>query len=174
MSESAQGGSDNINETLMETNHGAASAEPESNQSGSLFHQDEIKITLKEFDEKLKDNDRSIKRIEESMAALYNKLDRTIQVEESKVQSNRRSKKDTKLDKKSKKEKKLDKKSKKEKKLDKKSKKEKKLDKKGKKKGKVEANKKTKSAKAITTAEKKKQTNSKNRKGRMKDVGKRK
>jgi hypothetical protein len=155
MSESAQGSSDNINETLME---GAASAEPDSNQSGSFFHQDEIKITLKEFDEKLKDNDRSIKRIEESMAALYNKLDRMIQVEESKVQSNKRSKKDTKLDKKGKKDTKLDKK----------AKKEKKLDKKGKKKGKVKANKNTK------TAEKKKQTNSKNKKGRMKNVGKRK
>lgn len=155
MSESTQAGNnDNINETLMETNQGAPSAEPGSNQSGSLFHQEAIKITLKEFDEKLKDNDRSIKRIEESMAALYDKLDRTIQAEESKVQSNRRSKKDTKLDKK--------------------AKKEKKLDKKGKKKGKVKANKKTKSAKAITTAEKKKQTNSKNKKGRMKNVGKRK
>jgi hypothetical protein len=169
MSESAQGGSDNINETLMQNNEGAASAEPESNQSESLFPQDEIKVTLKEFDEKLKDNDRSIKRIEESMTALYDKLDRTIQVEESKVQSNRRSKKDTKLDKKSKKEKKLDKKSKKEKKLDKKSKKEKKLDKKGKKKGNVNRNKKTKSAKATTITERKRRANSKNR---MKIAGK--
>jgi hypothetical protein len=164
MSESAQGGGENINEALMETNQGVASTKPQPNQSGSLFHQDEIKITLKEFDEKLKDNDRSIKRIEESMAALYDKLDRTLQVEEAKGQSNKRLKEDTKLDKKSKKEKKLDKK----------SKKEKKLDKKGKKKGKIKGNKKTKSAKVITTAERKKQTNSKNKKGRMKNAGKRK
>ncbi|HZD34018.1 MAG TPA: hypothetical protein VE130_02340 [Nitrososphaeraceae archaeon] len=151
MSESAQGGSDNINETLMQTNQSAASAEPESNQSG---HQDEIEITLKEFDEKLRDNDRSIKRIEESIIALYDRLDRTFQAKGSRVQSNKRSKKDSELEKK--------------------SKKEKKLDKKGKKKGEVKGNKKTKPAKAITTTESKKRTNSKNQKGRLKNAGKRK
>src|SRR5262245_30515921 len=140
MSESTQGDNDNTktsdlttaDEALIQTNLDADAIEPQSNQNESLLHQDEIQMTFKEFTQKLRDNDRSIKRIEESMATLYDKLERTPKTEELKVSSKKESKKkkEKKLDKKGKKEK-LDKKGKKEKKLDKKGKKEKKLDKKG-------------------------------------------
>jgi septation ring formation regulator EzrA len=112
-------------------------------------------MTLKEFNQKIDDNDNSIKRIEESMAALYDKLDRTPQAEESITSSKKKLKK-------------------KERKLDKKGKKERKLDKKGKKAG----GKNTKLTKPITSSEKKKtrRTSSKNKnnKGRMKSASKKK
>jgi hypothetical protein len=178
MSESTQEGNDNTktsdlttaDEALIQTNLDAEATEPQSNQNESLLHQDEIQMTLKEFTQKLRDNDRSIKRIEESMATLYDKLERTPKTEELKVSSKKESKKKEK-------EKKLDKKGKKEKKLDKKGKKEKKLDKKGKKKSrKTRSDEKTKSAKAITNTEKKntRRTNSKGKKGRMKNAANKK
>lgn len=156
MSGSAQGGNENIranylsdaNETLMQTNHNAEATD----QGKPLFHQDEISMTLKEFDAKLKHNDRSIKRIEESMVALYDKLDRTLQAEEPKIQSNRKVRKDSAIDKK--------------------NKKEKKLDKKNKNRDKVKGAKKTKSKKSIPVTERKKQTNTKDGKGMTKNAGK--
>jgi hypothetical protein len=183
MSESTQEGNDNTktsdlttaDEALIQTNLDAEATEPQSNQNESLLHQDEIQMTLKEFTQKLRDNDRSIKRIEESMATLYDKLERAPKTEELKVSSKKESKKkkEKKLDKKGKKEKKLDKKGKKEKK----EKKEKKLDKKGKKKSrKTRSDEKTKSAKAITNTEKKntRRTNSNGKKGRMKNAANKK
>ena len=167
MSESTQEGNDNTktsdlttaDEALIQTNLDAEATEPQSNQNESLLHQDEIQMTLKEFTQKLRDNDRSIKRIEESMATLYDKLERAPKTEELMVSSKKESKK------------------KKEKKLDKKGKKEKKLDKKGKKKSrKTRSDEKTKSAKAITNTEKKntRRTNSKGKKGRMKNAANKK
>jgi hypothetical protein len=164
----------------------AEATETQSNSNESfLLLQDEIQMTLKEFNQKIDDNDNSIKRIEESMAALYDKLDRTPQAEESITSSKKKlKKKERKLDKKGKKERKLDKKGKKERKLDKKGKKERKLDKKGKKerkldkKGKKAGRKNTKLTKPITSSEKKKtrRTSSKNKnnKGRMKSASKKK
>ena len=164
----------------------AEASETQSNSNESfLLLQDEIQMTLKEFNQKIDDNDNSIKRIEESMAALYDKLDRTTQAEESITSSKKKlKKKERKLDKKGKKERKLDKKGKKERKLDKKGKKERKLDKKGKKerkldkKGKKAGRKNTKMTKAIANSEKKKtrRTSSKNKnnKGRMKSASKKK
>ena len=154
MSESTQEGNENIgtsylpnaNETQMQTNHDVAAAD----QGESLFHQDEITMTLKEFNEKLKDNDRSIKRIEESMATLYDKLDRTIQTEDPKIQSSRKVRKDSAIDKK--------------------NKKEKKLDKKNKNRDKIKGAKKTKSRKSIPATERKKQTNTKNKKRMTKNA----
>ncbi len=174
MSESTREDNDNTktsdltttDEPLIQTNLNAEATEPQSNQSESFLHQDEIQMALKEFTQKLETNDRSIKRIEESMAALYDKLERTPKTEELKVSSKKKSNK--------KKGKKLDKKGKK---LDKKGKKEKKLDKKGKKKsGKMKSGKKTKLARAITSPEKKKtrQTKLKDKKGRMKNAGSKK
>jgi len=194
MSKSAQEDSENIktselaatDETLRQDNlvadsdpvseNYAEATETQSNSNESfLLLQDEIQLTLKEFNQKIDDNDNSIKRIEESMAALYDKLDRTPQAEESITSSKKKlKKKERKLDKKGKKERKLDKKGKKERKLDKKGKKERKLDKKGKKEGR----KNTKLTKAITSSEKKKtlRTSSKNKnnKGRMKSASKKK
>jgi len=168
MSESTQEGNDNTktndltttDEALIQTNLDAEAAEPQSNQSESFLHQDEIQMTLKEFTQKLRDNDRSIKRIEESMAALYDKLERTPEMAKSKDSTKKKSKK-----------------GKKEKKLDKKGKKEKKLDKKGKKKsGKMKSGKKTKLARAKSSPEKKntRLTNSKGKKGRMKNAANKK
>ena len=204
MSKSAQENSENItiselaatDETLIQGNliadsnpvseNYAEATETQSNSNESfLLLQDEIQMTLKEFNQKIDDNDNSIKRIEESMAALYDKLDRTPQAEESITSSKKKlKKKERKLDKKGKKERKLDKKGKKERKLDKKGKKERKLDKKGKKerkldkKGKKAGRKNTKLTKPITSSEKKKtrRTSSKNKnnKGRMKSASKKK
>ena len=134
----------------------AEATETQSNSNESfLLLQDEIQMTLKEFNQKIDDNDNSIKRIEESMAALYDKLDRTPQAEESITSSKKKLKK-------------------KERKLDKKGKKERKLDKKGKKAGR----KNTELTKPITSSEKKKtrRTSSKNKnnKGRMKSASKKK
>jgi uncharacterized coiled-coil protein SlyX len=174
MSKSAQEDSENIktsklaatDENLIQDNlvadsnpvseNYAEATETQSNSNESfLLLQDEIQMTLKEFNQKIDDNDNSIKRIEESMAALYDKLDRPPQAEESITSSKKKLKK-------------------KEKKLDKKGKKEKKLDKKGKKEGR----KNTKLTKAITSSEKKKtgRTSSKNKnnKGRMKSASKKK
>ena len=133
MSESSKDGNDNIktsdlattDETLLQDTLDAEASEPQSDSSESVLLQDEIQITLKEFNQKINDNDRSIKRIEESMAALYDKLDRTPEVQESKTSSNKKlKKKEKKLEKKDKKvSKKLEKKGKKKKKLDKKDKK---------------------------------------------------
>ncbi|MFZ0553985.1 MAG: hypothetical protein WBX81_14690 [Nitrososphaeraceae archaeon] len=164
MSESTQDNKDNIktnhqvtaDETLIQDNLDAE-ADLESSSSDSSLLQDEIQMTLKEFNQKIKDNDRSIKRIEESMAALYDKLDRTPEVVEGSGTSSK---------------KKL-----KKKKLDKKGKKEKKLDKKGKKQGKkMKGRKNANSAKATTSPEKKKtrRTISKNNKGRIKNATKKK
>ena len=174
MSESTQDNKDNIktnhqvtaDETLIQDNLDAE-ADLESSSSDSSLLQDEIQMTLKEFNQKIKDNDRSIKRIEESMAALYDKLDRTPEVVEGSGTSSKKKLK----------KKKLDKKGKKEKKLDKKGKKEKKLDKKGKKQGKkMKGRKNANSAKATTSPEKKKtrRTISKNNKGRIKNASKKK
>jgi hypothetical protein len=204
MSKSAQGDSENITISELAATDGtliqgdlitdsnpvsenyAEATETQSNSNESfLLLQDEIQMTLKEFNQKIDDNDNSIKRIEESMAALYDKLDRTPQAEESITSSKKKSKKkERKLDKKGKKERKLDKKGKKERKLDKKGKKERKLDKKGKKerkldkKGKKAGRKNTKLTKPITSSEKKKtrRTSSKNKnnKGRMKSASKKK
>jgi hypothetical protein len=176
MSESTQDNKDNIktndqvtaDETLIQDNLDSE-ADLESISSDSFLLQDEIQMTLKEFNQKIKDNDRSIKRIEESMAALYDKLDRTPEVVEGSETSLKKKVK--------KKEKKLDKKGKKEKKLDKKGKKEKKLDKKGKKQGKkMKRSENANLAKATTSAEKKKtrRTISKNNKGRIKNASKKK
>ena len=165
MSESTQEDNDNTktsdlttaDEALIQTNLDEEATEPQSNQNESL-HQDEIQMTLKEFTQKLRDNDRSIKRIEESMATLYDKLERAPKTEELKVSSKKESKK-------------------KKEKLDKKGKKEKKLDKKGKKKSrKTRSDEKTKLAKAITNTEKKntRRTNSKGKKGRMKNAANKK
>jgi hypothetical protein len=174
MSKSAQVNSENItiselaatDETLIQGNLIADSnpvsenyveaTETQSNSNESfLLLQDEIQMTLKEFNQKIDDNDNSIKRIEESMAALYDKLDRTPQADESITSSKKKLKK-------------------KERKLDKKGKKERKLDKKGKKAG----GKNTKLTKPITSSEKKKtrRTSSKNKniKGRMKSASKKK
>ncbi|MFY9964229.1 MAG: hypothetical protein WBL44_13310 [Nitrososphaeraceae archaeon] len=174
MSKSAQVNSENItiselaatDETLIQGNLIADSnpvsenyveaTETQSNSNESfLLLQDEIQMTLKEFNQKIDDNDNSIKRIEESMAALYDKLDRTPQAEESITSSKKKLKK-------------------KERKLDKKGKKERKLDKKGKK----AVRKNTKLTKPITSSEKKKtrRTSSKNKnnKGRMKSASKKK
>ena len=134
----------------------AEATETQSNSNESfLLLQDEIQLTLKEFNQKIDDNDNSIKRIEESMAALYDKLDRTPQAEESITSSKKKLKKKVR-------------------KLDKKGKKERKLDKKGKKAGR----KNTKLTKPITSSEKKKtlRTGSKNKniKGRMKSASKKK
>jgi hypothetical protein len=134
----------------------AEATETQSNSNESfLLLQDEIQLTLKEFNQKIDDNDNSIKRIEESMAALYDKLDRTPQAEESITSPKKKLKK-------------------KERKLDKKGKKERKLNKKGKKEGR----KNIKLTKAITSSEKKKtrRTSSKNKnnKGRMKSASKKK
>jgi hypothetical protein len=123
MSESSQKSNDNVNandlvtndESIIQDNLEAEATEPQSIPSESILFQDEIQMTLKEFNQKIKENDRSIKRIEESMAMLYNKLDRTPETGGSRTSSNKKSKK--------KKVKKQDKKSKKEKKQDKKSKK---------------------------------------------------
>ena len=165
MSESTQEGNDNTktsdltttDEALIQTNLDAEATEPQSNQNESFLHEDEIQMTLKEFTQKLRDNDRSIKRIEESMAALYDKLERTPEMEESKV-SKKKSKK-------------------KKKKLEKRGKKGKKLEKRGKKKSrKTRSGGKTKSAKAITYTEKKntRRTNLKGKKERMKNAANKK
>jgi uncharacterized coiled-coil protein SlyX len=123
MSKSSQEDNDNVkandlvknDESIIQDNLEAEATEPQSIPSESILFQDEIQMTLKEFNQKIKENDRSIKRIEESMAMLYNKLDRTPETGGSRTSSNKKSKK--------KKVKKQDKKSKKEKKQDKKSKK---------------------------------------------------
>ena len=86
----------------------AEATETQSNSNESfLLLQDEIQMTLKEFNQKIDDNDNSIKRIEESMAALYDKLDRMPQAEESITSSKKKlKKKERKLDKKGKKQRK--------------------------------------------------------------------
>ena len=112
MSKSAQEDSENItiselavtDETLIQDNliadsnpvpeNYAEATETQSNSNESfLLLQDEIQMTLKEFNQKIDDNDNSIKRIEESMAALYDKLDRTPQAEESITSSKKKLKK---------------------------------------------------------------------------------
>ena len=77
MSESTQDNKDNIktndlvtaDETLIQDNLDAE-ADVKSSSSDSFLLQDEIQMTLKEFNQKIKDNDRSIKRIEENMARI--------------------------------------------------------------------------------------------------------
>ena len=120
MSKSTHEDNDNIktndlvtnDETLIQDNLEEEDTETQSTPSESLLFQDDIQTTLKEFNQKINENDRSIKRIEESMAALYYKLDRTPEAEESKTSSKKKSKKKKgrKLDKKGKKGKRLDKK----------------------------------------------------------------
>ena len=78
MSESTQEGNDNIktndlvtnDETLIQDNLEAKATEPQTTPSESVLFQDEIQMTLKEFNQKIKENDSSIKRIEESMARI--------------------------------------------------------------------------------------------------------
>ena len=50
-------------------------------------------MTLREFNQQIKEYDRSIKRIEKRMAALYIKLDRIPEAEESNTSSKKKSKK---------------------------------------------------------------------------------
>ncbi|HYZ59019.1 MAG TPA: hypothetical protein VE544_05105 [Nitrososphaeraceae archaeon] len=50
-------------------------------------------MTLREFNQQIKGYDRSIKRIEKRMAALYIKLDRIPEAEESNTSSKKKSKK---------------------------------------------------------------------------------
>ena len=118
--------------TLVQTNSDPEVTEYQSIPIESFVPQDEIQMTLKEFNEKIKDNDISIKRLEKSLAVLYDKLDKAPLTQELKVSSKKSKKK------------------KKGKKIDKKGKKGKKIDKKGKKgKGKkIKRSKKSKSAKA--------------------------
>src|ERR671919_50176 len=153
MSESSQEDNDNVkantlvtnDESIIQDNLETAATEPQSIPSESILFQDEIQMTLKEFNQKIKENDRSIKRIEESMAMLYDKLDRTPESGETRISSNKKSKK----------------------------KKEKKQDKKGKKKSrKLKGKGKTNSAKALTKAGKRNspRTSSKNKKGRTKNA----
>ena len=171
MSKSAQEDSENIKtselaateETLQDDlvadsnpvseNYAEATGTQSNSNESFLLLQDEIQLALKEFNQKIADNDNSIKRIEESMAALYDKLDRPPQAEESITSSKKKLKK-------------------KERKLDKKGKKERKLDKKGKKEGR----KNIKLTKALTSSEKKKTQRSssknKNNKGKMKSASK--
>ena len=124
MSKSAQEDSENIktsklaatDENLIQDNlvadsnpvseNYAEATETQSNSNESfLLLQDEIQLTLKEFNQKIDDNDNSIKRIEESMAALYDKLDRTPQADESITSSKKKlKKKERELNKKGKKE----------------------------------------------------------------------
>ena len=101
MSESTQEGNDNIktndlvtnDETMIQDNLEAKATEPQTTLNESVLFQDEIQMTLKEFNQKIKENDSSIKRIEESMAALYDKLDRTAETEESKTSSKKKARK---------------------------------------------------------------------------------
>ena len=136
--------------TLIETNPDPEGTEYQSVASESFVSQNEIQMTLEEFNDKIKDNDISIKRLEKSMAALYDKLDKTPLTQEPKVSSKKSKKK--------------------------KGKKGKKIDKKGKKgKGKkIKRNKKTNSAKASINTERRKtlRTNSKGKKGQTKIAGK--
>ena len=86
-------------------NYAEATATQFNSNESFLLLQDEIQLALKEFNQKIADNDNSIKRIEESMAALYDKLDRPPQAEESMNSSKKKlKKKERKLDKKGKKE----------------------------------------------------------------------
>ena len=146
--------------TLIQTNPDPEGTEYQSVASESFVSQDEIQMTLEEFNDKIKDNDISIKRLEKSMAALYDKLDKTPLTQEPKVSSKKSKKK------KGKKGKKIDKKWKKGKKIEKKWKKGK-----GKK---IKRNKKTNSAKASINTERRKtlRTNSKGKKGQTKIAGK--
>ena len=136
--------------TLIQTNPDPEGTEYQSVASESFVSQDEIQMTLEEFNDKIKDNDISIKRLEKSMAALYDKLDKTSLTQEPKVSSKKSKKK--------------------------KGKKGKKIDKKGKKgKGKkIKRNKKTNSAKASINTERRKtlRTDSKGKKGQTKIAGK--
>jgi uncharacterized coiled-coil protein SlyX len=122
MTDSTQEGNNNIRPselpatdgTLVQTNSDPEGTEYQSISSESFVPQDEIQMTLKEFNEKIKDNDISIKRLEKSLAALYNKLDKTPLTQELKVSSKKsKKKKGKKIDKKGKKGKKIDKKGKK-------------------------------------------------------------
>ena len=62
--------------TLIQTNPDPEGTEYQSVASESFVSQDEIQMTLEEFNDKIKDNDISIKLLEKSMAALYDKLDK--------------------------------------------------------------------------------------------------
>jgi hypothetical protein len=143
--------------TLVQTNSDPEGTEYQSIPSESFVPEDEIQMTLKEFNEKIKDNDISIKQLEKSLAMLYDKLDKTPLTQEPKVSSKKSKKK-------------------KGKKIDKKGKKGKKIDKKGKKgKGKkIKSSKKTKSAKASINTERRTLDGriQKSKKGRTKIGGK--
>jgi uncharacterized coiled-coil protein SlyX len=101
MSGSALEDNDNIkrnglvgnNEALIVDNRNAEATEPGSASSESLLFQEEIQMTLREFNHQIKEYDRSIKRIEKRMAALYVKLDRIPEAEESNTSSKKKSKK---------------------------------------------------------------------------------
>jgi hypothetical protein len=77
MSGSALEDNDNIkrnglvanNETLIGHNRNAEATAPRSTSIESLLFQEEIQMTLREFNQQIKGYDRSIKRIEKRMAA---------------------------------------------------------------------------------------------------------
>jgi hypothetical protein len=121
--------------------------------------QNDIQMMLNEFNQKIEENDRSIKRIEESITALYGRLEKTYKGETTTSSPKKLSKKEDK------KQKKLSKKEdKKQKKLSKKEDKQK--------------GKSGKSSKGITKSEKKKskklRAKTKNKNDRKKNKGKNK
>lgn len=101
MSGSALEDNDNIkrnglianNEALIGDNRDAEPTESRSASSESLLFQEGIQTTLRSFNQQIKEYDRSIKRIEKRMAALYVKLDRIPETEESNTSSKKKSKK---------------------------------------------------------------------------------
>jgi uncharacterized coiled-coil protein SlyX len=122
MTDSTQEGNNNIRSselpanggTLIQTNPDTEGTESQSIPSESFLPQDEIQMTLKEFNDKIKENDISIKQLEKSLAVLYDKLDKTPLTQAPKVSSKKsKKKKGKKIDKKGKKGKKIDKKGKK-------------------------------------------------------------
>lgn len=57
------------NETLIGDNRNAEATAPRSTSIESLLFQEEIQMTLREFNQQIKGYDRSIKRIEKRIAA---------------------------------------------------------------------------------------------------------
>jgi hypothetical protein len=116
--------------------------------------QNDIQMMLNDFNQKIEENDRSIKRIEESITALYGRLDKTHNGETTTSSQKKMNKKEDKKQKQKKMNKKEDKKQKQKKmnkKEDKKQKQKKMNKKEDKKKGKGSI-----SSKGITKSEKKK------------------
>jgi hypothetical protein len=132
-----------------ESSESSESSVSETSESEpQILVQNDIQMMLNDFNQKIEENDRSIKRIEESITALYGRLDKTYNGETTTSSPKKMNKKEDK------KQKKMNKKEdKKQKKMNKKEdKKQKKMNKKeDKKKGKG-----SKSSKGITKSEKKK------------------